>query len=84
MMRELEHKSKEFDTLRRIYDDQVHGNDSLKQVIHSMNLELDNSHALINELQQHSEALLEKNCYFEKVIIELEEKNKKMTDLINS
>ena len=49
-----------------------------------MNLELDNSHALINELQQHSEALLEKNCYFEKVIIELEEKNKKMTDLMNS
>ena len=50
MMRELEHKSKEFDTLRSIYDEQVHGNDSLKQVIHSMNLELDNSHALINEL----------------------------------
>lgn len=49
-----------------------------------MTVELDNSHGLISELQQHSEALLEKNCYFESVIAELEEKNKKLTELLNA
>jgi hypothetical protein len=47
-------------------------------------MELDNSHALISELQQHSEALLEKNCYFENVISDLEDKNRKLTDLLNA
>lgn len=50
MMKELEYKNKEFDTLRRVYDETCSGNESLKGVINSMNAELDNSHGLINEL----------------------------------
>jgi hypothetical protein len=49
-----------------------------------MTLELDNSHSLISELQQHSEALLDKNCYFENVITDLEDKNRKLTELLNA
>lgn len=48
------------------------------------NDELDSAHSMNRELQAHATALLDKSGYQESVINELEEKNKKLTDLLNA
>jgi hypothetical protein len=53
-------------------------------MVDNLTHELDSSHRLINELQNHNENLVSKTDYFETVIADLEEKNKKMTELINT
>lgn len=39
---------------------------------------------MVGELQQHCESLSHKNEYFESVIADLEDKNKKMQELLNT
>ena len=48
------------------------------------NNELENGNKAQIELQAHSQALLDKLNYMEGVISDLEDKNKKLTDLLNS
>ena len=48
------------------------------------NDELDSANNIIAELQAHAQTLLEKINYQESVISDLEDKNKRLTDLLNS
>ena len=83
MITEMEIKNREYQTLQRAFDDHVRANDSMRSVITNLTNDLDSSLRMINELQQHNESFVEKNDYLESVINELEDKNKKMTELLN-
>lgn len=47
MIKEIEHKTREFDALKRAYDDTFQSNENLRQVVSNLTVELDTSHSLI-------------------------------------
>ena len=84
MGQEYAQKSRDFENVTRAYDDQRAQCDKLQGLIMEKNNELENGNKAQIELQAHSQALLDKLNYMEGVIADLEDKNKKLTDLLNS
>ena len=84
MGQEYAQKSKDFDNVKRAYDDQLYQVEQLKQVVSGKNDEIESANMNNQELQAHSSTLLEKINYQEQVILDLEDKNKRLTDLLNS
>ena len=70
--------------MRRAYDDLLRGNDAANNTLNVRNDELDSACSMNRELQAHANNLLEKITYQESVIADIEDKNKRLTDLLNS
>ena len=83
MGQEFAAKSRDFDNLRKAFDELQQQYQDTTGTLSQRNDELDSAHAMNRELQAHANTLLDKVTYQESVIAELEEKNKRLTDLLN-
>ena len=77
-------KSRDFDNVKRAYDDVLSQADHLKFIMSKHRDEIGSANTINSELQAHSQMLLEKLNFQEQVIADLEDKNKRLTDLLNS
>ena len=63
MGQEFAAKSRDFENLKRAYDDLLRGNEAANNTLHARNDELDSACSMNRELQAHANNLLEKVTY---------------------
>ena len=83
MGQEYAAKSRDFENLKQAYEELQRVQETTMDTLKQRNDELDSAHSMNRELQAHATTLLEKVTYQESVINDVEEKNKRLTDLLN-
>ena len=63
MGQEFAAKSRDFENMKRAYDDLLRGNDAANTTLNVRNDELDSACSMNRELQAHANSLLEKITY---------------------
>ena len=84
MKQSLSRKDQEYDQLKLKFEQLNQHNLDLQEVLGKREQELDSEHNLRTNYAQENERLSNNVRHLERVMTELEDKNKRMTDLINT
>ena len=81
---EYAQKHKDFEVLKRAFDEQSYAFEQLKRDFQARTNDLEAEKSKLSTSNAENQSLVDKVTYLENVITELEEKNKRLTDMLNT